>query len=58
MKAISNVVIVVGAASMGIGVVLRLVAKEVGLGLVPSSFLELSVACFLLAIALNSASTK
>lgn len=58
MKTISSAVLVIGAASLIVGVLLRLVVKQIALGLVPSSFLEFSMACFLLTIALNSLGTK
>lgn len=52
MKALANVALWAGLVSLIIGILLRLAVKEVALGLVPSSFLEFSVACFLLAIAI------
>ena len=54
MKAVATAVLVIGAISMVIGIVLRLAVRQIALGLTPSSFLELSVACFLLAIAINT----
>ncbi|MEK6732131.1 MAG: hypothetical protein AABY55_00745 [Candidatus Omnitrophota bacterium] len=56
MKTITNAALVVGAVSLIIGLVLRLAVKPIALGLVPSSFLEFSLACFLLTIALNTMS--
>jgi len=53
MKALANAGIVLGIMSMVIGIFLRAISKEVGMGLVPSSFLEFSVGCFLLSIAIN-----
>ena len=58
MKALSSVVLVIGVVSMVIGVVLRLMVKEVALGLGPSSFLEFSIACFLLTLALEAVGKK
>ena len=58
MKNLGTIAVVVGAISMIIGVILRLAVKEVALGLTPSSFLEFSVACFLLAIALDVVGKK
>jgi len=52
MKSLANVALYVGLVSLIIGIILRVLVKEVVLGLVPSSFLEFSVACFLLAIAI------
>ena len=54
MKALANIVLVIGAVSMIAGVVLRLMVRELTLGLTPSSFLEFSIACFLLTIALKA----
>ncbi len=54
MKALANIVLVVGIISMAVGVVLRIMVREAALGLAPSSFLEFSIACFLLTIALGS----
>lgn len=58
MKMLANVVLVVGVISMAIAVILRLMVRQIALGLVPSSFLEFSVACFLLTIALCMVSKK
>ena len=58
MKMIANIVLVIGIISMIVGVVLRLGMKEVALGLRPSSFLEFSIASFLLVIALGAAGKK
>lgn len=52
MKSLANVALYAGLISLVIGIILRLPAKPVFFGLVPSSFLEFSVACFLLAIAI------
>lgn len=54
MKALGTVALVVGIISMVIGLILRLAAQQIVLGLIPSSFLQFSIACFLLAIALNT----
>lgn len=56
MKTTANVVLVAGVVSLLIGIILRLAVKQVALGLIPSSFLEFSIACFLLTIALNTMS--
>jgi hypothetical protein len=53
MGKIGPLVLVIGVISMVIGVILRFLAKETALGLAPSSFLEFSIACFLLNIALK-----
>lgn len=53
MKALATIVLIGGVISMAVAVVLRLMVKQLALGLEPSSFLELSVACFLLTIALS-----
>ncbi len=52
MKGLANIVLWAGILALVVGLILRLVAKELVLGLIPSSFLELSVACFVLAIAM------
>lgn len=52
MKSLANVALYVGLISLIIGIILRVLVREVALGLAPSSFLEFSVACFLLAIAI------
>jgi branched-subunit amino acid transport protein len=53
MEMLAKVVLGVGVISMVIGVILRLMLREIALGLTPSSFLEFSIACLLLAIALK-----
>ncbi len=58
MKTLSKTVLVIGAASMIVALILRLAVKPIVLGLVPSSFLEFSIACFLLSIAINSIGAK
>ena len=58
MKGLGTIALVIGAASLVIGILLRILAKPITLGLVPSSFLELSVACFLLTLALDAISKK
>ena len=58
MKQIGLLVLVIGVISLVIGLVLRLAAKEIALGLSPSSFLEFSIACFLLTIALDVVGKK
>jgi len=55
MKGLANVALVIGIISLVAGSILRLAAKQIALGLAPSSFLEFSVACFLLVIAINTA---
>lgn len=56
MKMLAKIVLVIGAISIIIGVILRLLVQETALGLTPSSFLEFSIACFLLTIALDAVS--
>ena len=56
MKNFANAALVIGVVSMTAGVILRLIPKSLILGLVPSSFLEFSIAAFLLTIALNTTS--
>lgn len=56
MKVLANLAVVIGAISMVIGIILRIAARPILLGLEPSSFLEFSIACFLLTIALNTMS--
>ena len=58
MKIVANAALVAGIVSLVIGVVLRLLVKPVALGLIPSSFLEFSIASFLLAIAINTTREK
>ena len=58
MKALSSLVVVIGIISMVVGVVLRLMVKEIAMGLTPSSFLEFSIACFLLTLALEVVAKK
>jgi len=52
MKSLANVALWAGLVSLVIGLILRLGSREIVLGLAPSSFLEFSIACFLLAIAI------
>ena len=54
MKTLSKIILGIGIISMVSGVILRLMVAEIALGLTPSSFLELSIACFLLTIALDA----
>ncbi|MBL7198470.1 MAG: hypothetical protein ISS47_10285 [Candidatus Omnitrophica bacterium] len=54
MKTVANAALVIGIISMAIGILIRVLMREVILGLAPSSFLEFSVACFLLNIAINT----
>ena len=54
MKTLSTVVLVIGVISLISGVVLRLAVREIAMGLVPSSFLDFGIACFLLTIAINT----
>ena len=56
MKNLGKIALVLGVISMVVGLILRLMVKEIALGLVPSSFLEFSIACFLLTIALKAVS--
>lgn len=58
MKTLSNAALAVGVVSLIIGVILRFIAKPIILGLIPASFLDFSVACFVLTIALNTMNTK
>lgn len=58
MKALSNIALIVGVVSLVIGAILRVMLKEVALGLTPSSFLEFSVACFLLTLALEAVAKR
>lgn len=58
MKGLANVALWAGIISLVIGVVLRLRVRPIALGLEPSSFLQLSIACLLLAIALAAVSCK
>lgn len=55
MKGLGKIALIVGIISLVIGGILRIAVKEVALGLAPSSFLELSIAAFLLSIAINTA---
>ena len=57
MKALSKIAMVAGIISLVGAIVLRAMVREIVLGLEPSSFLEFSIACFLLTIAAE-ASTK
>lgn len=52
MKQLANVALYAGLISLIIGIILRVMVRTIALGLAPSSFLEFSVACFLLAIAI------
>ena len=54
MKNLGKIVVVLGVISMVVGLILRLMVKEMALGLTPSSFLEFSIACFLLTLALDA----
>ena len=56
MKQLAVIATVIGAISMVIAIVIRIMVKEVMLGLAPSSFLEFSIACFLLTLALDKIS--
>ena len=56
METLAKVVLGVGVISMVVGVMVRLLVIQISLGLTPSSFLEFSIACFLLTIALNAVS--
>lgn len=58
MKVLGSAALVIGIVSMGVGVILRIMEKQIALGLTPSSFLEFSVACFLLTIALDTIGKK
>lgn len=58
MKALGGIALVIGIISLAAGVILRLTEKQITLGLAPSSFLEFSVACFLLTIALEISGKK
>lgn len=58
MRNLANTVLVIGVISMILGVILRLSAKPIALGLEPLSFLNFSISCFLLTIALNTMSQK
>jgi membrane-bound ClpP family serine protease len=53
MKQVASVALVIGIISMVIGMLLRILTRETALGLVPSSFLEFSIACFLMNIAIS-----
>ena len=59
MKALGSVVLALGVISMVIGLVVRLMNRSItALGLEPSSFLEFSIACFLLTLALEAVGKK
>lgn len=58
MKALSSGVLIIGAASLIIGIILRFTPKPITLGLEPSSFLQFSIATSLLAIAIEIVSQK
>lgn len=58
MKTLANTALVIGVITMIIGVILRLLVKPIVLGLEPASFLNFSISCFLLTIALNSMGQK
>ena len=52
MKGLANIVLGAGILALVVGLILRLSAKQIALGLIPSSFLEFGTACFVLAIAI------
>jgi len=52
MKGLANIVLGLGILALVVGLILRLAMKQIVLGLIPSSFLEFSIACFVLAIAI------
>lgn len=52
MKGLANIALWAGILTLVVGLILRLAAKQIVLGLIPSSFLEFSIACFVLAIAI------
>lgn len=52
MKGLANIVLWAGILALVVGLILRLATRQLVLGLIPSSFLEFSVACFVLAIAM------
>ncbi len=52
MKSLANVALYAGIISLVIGIIVRVGVKPIALGLEPSSFLEFSIASFLLAIAI------
>lgn len=54
MKQLAKTALGIGIVSLVIGLLLRAAVREVALGLLPSSFLEFSIACFLLVIAINT----
>lgn len=56
METLAKVVLGIGVISLVAGIILRVMLKEVAFGLIPSSFLEFSIACFLLTIALKAVS--
>ena len=56
MEMLAKVALGVGVISMVAGIILRVMVTETALGLEPSSFLEFSIACFLLTIALKAVS--
>lgn len=58
MKALTTIALVIGIISLVAGVILRLMVTETVLGLTPQSFLEFSVACFLLTLALDVVAKK
>lgn len=58
MKGLATIVLVIGIISMVAGLILRVAQQQIALGLVPSSFLEFSIACFLLTLALDAISKK
>lgn len=58
MKVLANAALAAGIGSLVIGVILRLLARPIMLGLEPSSFLIFTSACFLLTIAINTMAQK
>jgi hypothetical protein len=58
MKNLATAALALGVISLVIGVFLRVLSKTLALGLESSSFLEFSIACFLLSIAINVGGNK
>lgn len=54
----TNAVLIIGVVSLLIGILLRVQTKETIFSLAPSSFLEFSIAAFLLTIALELTGKK
>lgn len=52
MKSLANVALWAGIISLVIGIILRVLVRTITFGLEPSSFLEFSATCLLLAIAI------